>query len=112
MTEQEFLATKVMGWEIVLDVDYPQIQHLKDGDYYHGTVSTFDPRQNIKQAMMLLKQYPDWDVGSWDIPEEGNFYCNVFSRLADKKPQGDVTARRLEDAIVDAVLQAEGYEDE
>lgn len=113
MTEQEFLAVSVMGWQIERDAKIPaSCEAVVDKDGMAVMLfSKFNPRENIEQAMMLLDKFRGWMITA-GRPHQPMYTVNVFCDAPDGEIEipKQVGNDSLTDAIVDAVLQAKGYE--
>ncbi len=102
MTKNEWLATEVMGWKILNNLDY-YFTNLRR-DYASFYRHNWEPDKDIAQAFMLLDMFgsvaldkfsKDWEA-TITIATKGGF-CGYSTSPAE--------------AITEAVLQASGYYD-
>ena len=102
VSENEFLATDVMGWE------------NRNGvlvDEYHkprGLFSEFTPRNSIKQAMELLGKFAITRIYS----DFGIYVVNIVELNGNVKTIHESLSESLTVAIVNAVLKAKGFSNE
>ncbi len=115
--QREFLATEVIGWELIEDFtgggnEYFYGIPTPDDSHFQVWKQHWKPDQNIEQAFMLLDKFGDWDLGVWDREIGTEIYCRVFINWKSQDSDGEAISEEPSEAICNAVLQAEGWEDE